>query len=413
MAANLLIVLGGIIALGFIGNFFFERTRTPDILLLIGIGFVLGPVTKIVPVETLRPFMPAFGAVALTIILFEGGLDLNLQQALIQAWRAVLLAFISFTLSMFVIYYTITIGFNIGGRSAWALSAALACTSAPIVIPLIARIVPHSPMRPLLVVESALSDALAVMAVLTLMNFKGQVLSSSTLLRELGYSLLIGGSIALVSGFLWLWSLSRLYNLKFFYLLTLGFVFLMMGAVEHVHGSGAIAVLIFGMVLANGQTLMGILGPAWKERISKLFHNAPTELNPRISESHAEVAFLVRTFFFIYLGVIFRWPGSDFRLWLTILLVILAVIVSREVSVQILGWISRVSARNRMLLSAMLPRGLATAVLTATLALRNQQLAGAPETLATFIILMSNVWTTLRIMKFRKDTSAEAAEVAP
>ncbi len=402
MAASLLIVLGGIIALGFLGHLFFERTRMPDIFLLISIGFILGPITGVVPVATVRPFMPAFGAIALTIILFEGGLDLNLRKTLTQAWRAILLAVLSFALAMFVVYYALAVGFNISGRYGWALSAALACTSAPIVIPLIARMAPDSLMRPLLAVESALSDALAVIVVLTLVNLKGTELTGSALLSELGYSLLIGGGVAFLAGILWLWALSRLYKQKFYYLLTLGFVFLMMGAVENVHGSGAIAVLIFGMVLANGQTLMSVLGISWQERVSKLFHNNQIELHPRITESHAEIAFLVRTFFFIYLGVIFRWPGSDFRLWLTILLVSIAIIISREASVQLLGWIGRVSGRNRMLLAAMLPRGLATAVLAAILVLRNAQLAGPPETLATFVIVVTNIWTTLRMLKFRK-----------
>jgi len=402
MAADLLIILGGIIALGFIGNLFFERTRIPDIILLISTGFILGPLTRIVPVETVRPFMPAFGAMALTIILFEGGLDLNLQKTLAQAWKALILAFLSFAVSMFVIYYALTIGLNISGRYGWALSAALACTSAPIVIPLIARLVPTSPMRPMLAVESALSDALSVIVVLTLIELKGLPLSGSALLHSLSRSLFIGGVVASLAGLLWLWALSRLYSQKYYYLLTLGFVFLMMGAVEHVHGSGAVAVLTFGIVLANGQTLMSVLGLSWRERLSKLFRNGQIELHPRITESHSEISFLVRTFFFIYLGVIFRWPGNDFRLWLTILLVSIAIVISREVSVQLLGWIARISARNRTLLTAMLPRGLATAVLTAILVLDRAQLGGPPEALATFTIVITNIWTTLRMLKFRK-----------
>lgn len=407
MSGSLLIVLGGIIALGFLGHLFFERSRIPDILLLLGVGSILGPLTGIVQVETVRPFMPGFGAIALTIILFEGGLDLNLQKTITQASKALLLALVSFTFSMFTVYYAITLGFNISGRYGWALAAALACTSAPIVIPLVARIAPSSVMRPLLAVESALSDALSVIVVLTLIQLQGLALSGSDLLQALGRSLLIAAIVAILSGLLWLWALSRLYSQKYYYLLTLGFVFLMMGAVEKVHGSGAIAVLIFGIVLANGQTLMNLLGKSWQGRLSRLFYGGQIELHPRITESHSEISFLVRTFFFIYLGVIFRWPGNDFRLWLTILLVCVGIVVSREISVQLLGWISRVSARNRLLLTAMLPRGLATAVLTAILALANKKLAGPPETLAIFVIVVTNVWTTLRALRVRNMSDDE------
>lgn len=151
MAATVLILLGGIIGVGFIGNLFFERTRIPSVLLLIAIGIFLGPLTRIVPPEVVRPFMPFFGAIALTIILFEGGLDLKLQHTIKQAGRAVLLAALSFALAIFLIYYALILGMNARGPVALAVAAALACTSAPIVIPVLALAAPKSPMRPLLV----------------------------------------------------------------------------------------------------------------------------------------------------------------------------------------------------------------------------------------------------------------------
>lgn len=67
MATTVLILLGGIIGLGFLGNLFFEKTRIPDVLLLIGAGLLLGPVFQVVPPEEVRSFMPVFGTVALFI----------------------------------------------------------------------------------------------------------------------------------------------------------------------------------------------------------------------------------------------------------------------------------------------------------------------------------------------------------
>lgn len=403
MAATLLILLGGIIGVGFIGNLFFERTRIPSVLLLIMIGIVLGPLTRIVPPELVRPFMPAFGAVALTIILFEGGLDLDLKHTLEQAGRAILLAFVSFSLAMFLIYYAITLGMNEHGRIVWAVAAALGCTSAPIVIPVLARAAQHSPMRPLLVVESALSDALAVMAVLALIGFEQTELSGSLLAGQLGKSMLIGAGAAIAGGLIWLWLLSHLSTRPFFYLMTIGFVFLLMGAVEVFHGSGALAVLIFGMMLANGEALVGIINPRIREKIAKSFGEGGVALHPRLTESHAEVSFLTRSFFFVYLGIIFQWPGSDFRMWLTIALSALAIIVGREIAVQLTGWVSRVPATHRSLLNAMLPRGLATAVLAAMLVNRATQPGPAWETLATFVVVISNVWMTFRLLKIRPE----------
>ncbi|MCG3119101.1 MAG: hypothetical protein ALAOOOJD_01432 [bacterium] len=401
MAATLLILLGGIIGVGFIGNLFFEKTRIPSVLLLITIGIFLGPVTRIVPPETVRPFMPFFGAIALTIILFEGGLDLDLQHTIKQAGRAVLLAALSFAVAIFLIYYALLLGVNAQGPAAIAVAAALACTSAPIVIPVLARAAPRSPMRPLLVVESALSDALAVMVVLALLGLEHGGISGSLLAGQLGKSMFIGAGAALAGGLIWLWMLSHLSTHPFFYLMTIGFVFLLMGAVEIFHGSGALAVLIFGMVLANGEAIVGIFSSRIRDQIHKRLGEGGVALHPRLTASHAEVSFMTRSFFFVYLGMIFQWPGADFRLWLTIVLTIVAIIVGREIAVQLTGWVTGIPAPQRSLLAAMLPRGLATAVLAAMLVNRAPQPGPAWETLATFVVVISNLWMSFRLLKIR------------
>lgn len=401
MAATFLILLGAIIGAGFVGNLFFERTRIPAVLLLIAVGMVLGPVAHIVPPEAVRPFMPFFGAVALTIILFEGGLDLELRHAMRQAGRAVFLAVLSFAAAMFLIYHALLLGFGTTGPQAWAVAGALACTSAPIVIPVLARAAPKSPMRPLLVVESALSDALAVITVLGLATISHAGFSGSLFAGHLGKSLLIGAGSALLSGLLWLWLLSYLSNRPFFYLMTVGFVFLLMGLVERVHGSGALAVLVFGMVLANGQTLLQGFAPKIRARIERSLGEGGLVLHPKLTQSHAELSFMTRSFFFIYLGVIFRWPGLDFRMWLAILLVTVAMVASRELSVQAVGWTTGIPASQRALLAAMMPRGLATAVLAALLE-RLPTHGPAWETLATFVVVLSNIWMTLRLLKLKR-----------
>jgi cell volume regulation protein A len=124
-------------------------------------------------------------------------------------------------------------------------------------------------------------------------------------------------------------------------------------------------------------------------------------LHPRLTESHAEVSFMTRSFFFVYLGMIFQWPGVDFRLWITIVLTVVAIIVGREIAVQLTGWVTGIPAPQRSLLAAMLPRGLATAVLAAMLVNRATQPGPAWETLATFVVAISNLWMSFRLLKIR------------
>jgi NhaP-type Na+/H+ or K+/H+ antiporter len=298
---------------------------------------------------------------------------------------------------------------NAHGPVAVAIAAALACTSAPIVIPVLARVAQQSPMRPLLVVESALSDALAVMVMLALLGLEGSEFSGAILAGQLGRAMLIGTVAALAGGLVWLWMLSHFYNRPFFYLITIGFVFLLMGAVESVHGSGALAVLIFGMVLANGEAIVGVFNRRVRDRIHKSLGEGGIALHPQLMAFHAEVSFMTRSFFFVYLGMIFHWPGADVRMWLTIILTLVAIIVGRELAVQLTGWVTRISAGHRALLSAMLPRGLATAVLAAMMVSRAPSPGPAWETLATFVVVVSNLWMSFRLLKILRAVVTSAA----
>ncbi len=409
MSAALLILLGGIVAIGFLGDLFFERTRIPDTLPLISIGILLGPVLRIVPPEAARPYMGPFGAIALTIILFEGGLDLDLRSAVRQAGRAAVLAVASFALSAFLVYYALAVGTGAGGWRTLAAAAALACTSAPIVIPVARKLLPDSPARPLLAVEAALSDALAVMTVLALLKAEGGEVAGASLIGALGASFAASVAVGLVAGILWLWLLGLLYSRRYFYVMTIGFVFLLMGGIEAFHGSGPLAVLAFGIVLANGDAILGLFGARAQDRLRKLFADGRVELRPEIGKSHAEISFLIRSFFFVYLGIIFRWPGADMSLWLAIILAVLAVLCGRQGAVALTSWTTRIPPAERPVLAAMLPRGLATAVLAAMLS--EGAPAGSPswETIAAFVVLASNIWMTLRLAKLRRTGGAGAA----
>jgi len=71
--------IGAVLILGFIASLIFERTKVPDVIILIFVGMIFGPVLNIVRVEGLISVLaPYIGTLALIIILFDGGLNLNL-----------------------------------------------------------------------------------------------------------------------------------------------------------------------------------------------------------------------------------------------------------------------------------------------------------------------------------------------
>ena len=74
--------LGAIIIIGFFSALAFEKTKIPDVIVLIIIGLIFGPIAitffnvEFVSSSALNAVAPYFTSFALVIILFDGGLNL-------------------------------------------------------------------------------------------------------------------------------------------------------------------------------------------------------------------------------------------------------------------------------------------------------------------------------------------------
>ena len=103
------VAIGAIIAIGFTATLIFERTRIPDLLILIFLGLLLGPIAltylgiSFVPPGVLEVATPYFTAIALMIILFDGGLHLRLGQVVSKLSIVGLHTGVAFLLTIFAI----------------------------------------------------------------------------------------------------------------------------------------------------------------------------------------------------------------------------------------------------------------------------------------------------------------------
>lgn len=69
-------------------------------LILISIGVVCGPLLGIFNQTTLMKFAPFISAVALTYILFDGGMNLDIKSILINGPKGILLGVLGFVSSV-------------------------------------------------------------------------------------------------------------------------------------------------------------------------------------------------------------------------------------------------------------------------------------------------------------------------
>ncbi|MEW5955308.1 MAG: cation:proton antiporter, partial [Candidatus Micrarchaeota archaeon] len=248
-------MLGMVLVIGYVSYEFFELTRIPDVLLLMALGLLLGPVFGVVnasPGSLIASLAPLVGTVALVIILFDGGLNLNFLKVLKELGKASVFTVIVFALTALFTAVLMQFAFGWPFLHGLLLGFVVGGTSSAIVIPIVSRLVLGEEHKIILGLESALTDALCVVFALALIPVikSGSVMLSQTA-GQLASAFSIAIVIGAVAGFAWLGGLRRLHGRPFAYMLTLAIVFVLYAGIEFVGGNGAIGVLVFGLMLGN------------------------------------------------------------------------------------------------------------------------------------------------------------------
>lgn len=390
--ALVFLIAGAIILIGFLGSLSFEKTRIPDVLLLLGIGILLGPVLKLVEPSTLSHFAEYFGLFALMIILFEGGMDIDADKLIKEFGAASLLVLLSFVLSAVSIAGFLYYLYGWDATRSLLLGTILGCTSAAIVIPIICRMSLKEEIKTLISVESALSDVLAVVFTISLIEFvKLESIGIRTPFRAVASSFSIAIVSGIMSGFIWLKVLDLFSERKYSYMTTLAAMLIIFGLVDFFGGSGPIAILIFGVILGNSHDFVKFL------RLKTC-----VLLDDTIKFLHGEITFFIRTFFFVYMGMMITFNYLDLQFLSLSVALVLIIILARFASVATMGSIFHEKKADRFVMMAMLPRGLASAVL-ATMPVAANIKDTEPFLEYTFaVIVLTNIIMTIGVFIFEK-----------
>lgn len=357
-----LLVVGCLSLLGFLGDRMFQKTGFPDVLLLLVVGTLLGPVLGLVDARNLSLITPYFGTLALIFILFDGGLELDFNIILRQFLPVLVLVVLSIGTVMAGVALTLIHLYDWHWLPAWLLASFMANTSGAIVLPVVNRLAIKEDDKTVLKLEAAASDVLVILIFVTLMSLlqaMGTDGGAATFdprqtLGKLAGSFSIAIVLGILSGTAWLLVLNRIYRHAHNYMATLGMLLILFGISEFLGASGMMAILFFGIVLANS----GKFGQFFN--VTEI-HFTPYELR----HLHTTFSFLVRTFFLIYIG--FFLSADMFETgFLQLGLIIIAILVAgRFVTTLLFGAIFRKDKATRWAVFAMLPRGLAVAALAA------------------------------------------------
>ncbi|MFQ5920498.1 MAG: cation:proton antiporter [Nitrososphaerales archaeon] len=346
--------LAGIFILcGYASEYIFKRFGFPDIIILLAIGILIGPATGLVKRADIIDFAPILAALVITIILFNGGLNMNYQRMMSGGRRAAILAGATFVLA--VIATTLITQPMLGWDpvTGMLLGAILGGISAAVVVPLVQKVTSSQRISTLLTLESSYTDVIVIMVSIAIVQFivlqaSPETLGSAT--SNLLTGIPIGAAIGVGGALAWVRTMTAMKTKAYEDILTLAIAFGLYGVAEYLGGSGPVAALAFGI-------MFGVA--------SRLFQKTRHEL-PLISDSDIEVsarkfqsqiAFMVRAILFIFLGAILTVSGPG----IVIAGIVIALILFfPRIAAAWIGTHRDEELRgNVWLISFMLPRGLA------------------------------------------------------
>lgn len=344
----------------FIGHalgWFFEKTKIPDLLILMIIGYVMGPILGFISIEDFGRSGALISTVALVVILYDGGLQLTAVQLKESFFSSFILSLLSFFSIAFLAALTVML---FGGQS---FAIGILCglgvgsTSSAIVIPMVRNLNISDKTKTMLSLESAFTDVLAIVIFIVIVDGLSQgYLSAKDIFIGIGPSTIQAILLGILSGLIW--AALKKWLLPVFKMVFAGeaWALLTYGLIELLGFNGAIGALALGFTLANLNLL-----PKWlQSQLSR------TPVSSDDMSLLNELIFLLRTFFFIYLGVLVKF-SNPITVFIAIL-VSLLIFVTRYFIIKYL-MAKEPNPLDRMISFAMGPRGLACAVV-ATLPLQ-------------------------------------------
>ena len=378
----------------------FSRKRIPDVLLLMLIGLAIGPIFGLVKPEALGSVASVFTTITLVIILFESGTELNFNTLLNSIRGMMLLTLVNFFVTM-VIVAIMGLIIKVNILTSLMLGAILGGTSSAIVIPLVNQLKISQKGGTILILESAFSDVLCIVFAWAFMQaIQSGAMNVGRVIGEILSSFILATVIGIIAAVLWSYVLEKVRHVKNSILTTPAFVFIVYGINEWLGFSGAIAALAFGIGMANIDSIYnnGLI-------VKKLFKTEPAKLNDTEKQLFSEVVFLLKTFFFIYIGIsikIDQWLPIVIGFIITVVLFALRIPI---VKLSVHREKDTLPVEDKMFMSGIVPKGLAAAVLATIPAQRGIAGGETIQNVVFAVILFSIAFTSILVPVLEKENA--------
>jgi len=382
----IIILIGLFIFFGHYLNGIFERRSIPDVLGLMLIGMLLGPVFHLVDPASFGQFGPIFSNFVLIFILFESGTELKISEVKASFKESAGITFFGFLSTWIALSAMCLLVFGLPILPSLFIGAALGGTSSAVVVGLIRKINVRPKTSATLIIESAESDVFTLAIPISILGFMthGEI-SAGMILSQFISSVVLALFIGISGAFIWSFVLNRFPHFKSTKFSTPAFLFILYGVTEYLNFSGPLTALSFGIAIGN----LKYLEP---KILARILPNQAIVLPQSEQDFFSELVFLLRTFFFVFIGISIQIKRTDWLFWGAVFTLVLFLV--RILLVKVL--VDRETpSLDRAAMSIMIPKGLGAAVI-ATLPLQQGLEHGEIiQSICFSVILFSTIYCVL------------------
>ncbi|MFQ5620615.1 MAG: cation:proton antiporter [Candidatus Nanoarchaeia archaeon] len=370
-----LFLCGLILFFGLFAEWLFEKTHIPDVFWMVLLGLAMqGVVGRPKGVDDIALLFTTF---ALIFIVFEGASHIPIRQAATHFMGSVRLSLIHFVFGLFIgTFLGKLVGLN------WPIALILGCMTPALSGGILGQIQKYIPTQSgtgtMLAFESALTDVLSILGVVTVLSFSN--LTFSTFLNSVLSFLILSPAVGLLLALLWD-MLLRKWITQHSYILTVAFLLMVYSITEYAGANGSIAAMAFALTLGNMKSVLSV--------ISKKGNGNGRNISTAEKRFYSEISFLIRSFLFVWMGVIVNF--AEPRYLIVGCLACMLLFVVRAYAVHTLR---SIPLKDRVYVGAIAPKDV-TPIVLATLAGAKVVGAGVLVNVAFGLVITSILLTSL------------------
>jgi len=409
---GILLGISIILFLGFFAEFFFKKFNVPDLLVLIIIGFIIGPYALgYIKPEQVINFAPLFTTFALLFLMYDGAFNISLESLAKGAVKSLQITLFNYFLSVIIIG-GITLAFGYDWLTSLLLGFILGGVCSAFTIPILKQLKVEGDTYSILALESALTDVFAIVFAFTVMEIMAvNTLNFQVVFSKIASLFAVAGFIGIIAGIVWIIIVMKVFKENKSYMITIAYLILIYALTEYLNGNGAIAALFFGLMLKNSKDITTLFSKLMyrgddKKKQDELREKYVIDVtSPNEEFFYSQISFFLKTFFFVYIGVLIKL--SDTRALIIGGIIAIAIMLARLLNKHLT---KKFNEFDQKLISRMHARGLAAATIAQVIVAKNIPRAEELVSIIFAVIMFTIILNSISIFILKHSQTKKSKE---